>query len=355
MPVKRRKGSPYFQIKFKIAGRQVRRSSGVTDRAAAEELEEQLRRALWRQIKLGEKHHTWDEAVERCKLEDSGQVSWERTERCLESVHGLLTGAPLAEITRDNLLKIRAALLRRTRHGKPWKPSTVNRTLCAVRSILRRSAGEWKLLDTCPKVPMFRIEKVDPRWITREQAHTLLGKFPLHTRGMMLFALATGLRRSNVTHMEWSRIDMTRRTAYVPGSEAKGKKPITVPLNSDAIAVLEQWKGEHERYVFCFRQRAPITQVATKMWRRVVKESGLEGVTFHTMRHSWASWQVQAETPLKMLQELGGWATLEMPLRYAHLSPGHLTQYAERSAIGPDTRTESGTVEELPKKKLVSR
>lgn len=355
MPVKRRKGSPYWQIKFKIAGRTIRRSSGVTDRGAAEELEEQLRRALWRQIKLGEKHHTWDEAVEKCKLEDSGQRSWERTERALESVHGLLTGAPLAEITRDNLLRIRTVLLRRTHHGKPWKPSTVNRVLCVVRSILKRSAGDWKLLDSCPKVPMFRVDKTDPHWITREQAHTLLGKFPEHTRGMMIFALATGLRRSNVTGMEWSRIDMKRRTAYVPGNEAKGRKPITVPLNSDAIAILEKWQGKHERYVFCFRKRAPITQVATRMWRRVVKECGLEGVTFHTMRHSWASWQVQAETPLKMLQELGGWATLEMPLRYAHLAPGHLAQYAERSAFGPAPSTPSGTVEPTEKKKRVSR
>lgn len=354
MPVKRRPGSPYWQIKFKLAGRTVRRSSGVTDKLAAEELEDQLRRALWRQIKLGEKHHTWEDAVQKCKEEDSLQRSWERTERCIERLDRFFKGAPLAEITRDNIVKIRTALTRHTYRGKPLSPATINRDLAVLRSILKRCADEWQMLDACPKVPLFRLPKVEPRWITREQAHTLLGKFPAHTRGLMIFALATGLRRSNVTHMEWSRIDMKRKTAYVPGNEAKGREAITVPLNSDAIAVLELWKGKHERYVFCFRKRAPITQVATKMWRRVVKECGLEGVTFHTMRHSWASWQIQAETPLKMLQELGGWATLEMPLRYAHLAPGHLTQYAERSAIGPAPSTESGTVEEAPKKKKLS-
>lgn len=61
-------------------------------------------------------------------------------------------------------------------------------------------------------------------------------------------------------------------------------------------------------------------------------EAGLEGITFHSMRHSWATWHVQGGTPLRMLQELGGWATAEMPLRYAHLDPGHLAQYAETSA-----------------------
>lgn len=366
MPVKRRSDSQYWQIKFKIAGRTVRRSSGVTDRAAAEELEEELRRALWRQIKLGEKHFSWEQAVERCTAEDSTQASWERTERSIERLNRFLTGAPLAEITRENILKIRTALTRHTYLNAEKKPvplsmATINRDLAVLRSILKRCAGDtkdgvnWGMLDACPKVPLFRLDKVDPLWVSREQAHVLLGKFPPHTRGLMIMALATGMRRSNVTGMEWNRVDLKRGTYYVPASDVKGrKKGLPVQLNSDAIAILEQWKGKHERYVFCFRRRAPIKQVATRMWRRVVKECGLVGVTFHSMRHSWASWQVQGGTPLRALQEMGGWATLEMPVRYSHLEPGYLARYAETSAIGPAPSTESGTVEKIEKKARAS-
>lgn len=345
MPVTKRPDSPYWQIRFELAGVEVRRSSGSTDKATAEEFEERLRADLWRQIRLGEKRHTWDEAVERCTSEDSHQNSWERTERALTWFAPHLNGRLLTEITYDAILKLRSL-----REGDGVALSTINREFSVLRSILRRSVEPWKLQDTCPKVPMFRLPKVEPHWVTREQAHVLLGKFPPHTRDMMLFALATGLRRSNVTGMEWTRVDMKRATAYVPGNEAKGRKAITVPLNADALAVLERWKGQHARYVFQFRQRAPIYQVTTRMWRRVCAEVGLEGVTFHTMRHSWASWQIQSETPLKMLQELGGWATLEMPLRYAHLSPGHLAQYADRSLVG----TESVTLDMPGKSKRVS-
>jgi hypothetical protein len=59
------------------------------------------------------------------------------------------------------------------------------------------------------------------------------------------------------------------------------------------------------------------------------------------MLHAWASWQVQAKTPLRILQELGGWATLEMPLRYAHLDPGHLAEHTACSLFGPEARKES--------------
>jgi len=80
----------------------------------------------------------------------------------------------------------------------------------------------------------------------------------------------------------------------------------------------------------------------------VVKEARLEGVTFHSMRHSWARWHVQGGTPLKMLQEMGGWATLDMPMRYAHLDPGHLAQYAETTAIGEAPKERPAERVELP-------
>ena len=46
------------------------------------------------------------------------------------------------------------------------------------------------------------------------------------------------------------------------------------------------------------------------------------------LRHAWASWHVQAGTPLHVLQDLGGWASAEMVQRYAHLSAAHLADYA---------------------------
>jgi len=348
--------SPYWQIRFEIAGVEVRRSSRTKDKRAAQRLEEKLRRDLWQQIESGEKRWTWDDAVSKFKLEKSGQASWERTERDIKVLNEYLTGELLKEIDYEALLKIRALLELRTCNGnrwktkRQWKKSTCNRVLAIAGSILGRCAtDEWKfMLPKAPTIPLFQLEKVEPKWITREQAHTLFGRFPLHTRDMMIVALATGLRKSNVAGLLWERIDLERRCCYVPGYETKAGEPIPVPLNDDAIEVLLRWKAIHEakgdewsaevhRYVFVYRRRAPIQKLTTAMWRRECKAVGLDGVTFHTMRHSWASWQTQAGTPLKMLQELGGWADLQMPARYSHLDPGHLAQYANRTLLRPDT------------------
>jgi integrase len=118
---------------------------------------------------------------------------------------------------------------------------------------------------------------------------------------MSVFALATGLRRSNVTDLLWDRIDMTRCCCYVPGYESKSGEPIPVPLNDDTMDVLRRWQQLHEeagdrwstevhRYVFVYRCRAPIEQVATRMWRREAAGAvGLSWATFHKLRHAWAS------------------------------------------------------------------
>jgi hypothetical protein len=52
---------------------------------------------------------------------------------------------------------------------------------------------------------------------------------------------------------------------------------------------------------------------------------------WHDLRHTWASWHVMAGTPLEVLQKLGGWSSLAMVLRYAHLAPDHLAGYADNA------------------------
>jgi integrase len=309
VPLSKRRKSTYWQIRFEVAGVEIRRSSGTSDRRAAQELEEQLRRDAWRQIKLGEQRWTWGDALKRCELEDSHQKSWDRTKRSLSILNEYLSAdTQLSEIDYDSLLKIRSLLQLRTSKGhgwktkRLWKKSTCNRVLAVTGSTLQRCASdEWKnMIPRAPKIPLFGLGKIEPKWITREQAHQLLGRFPLHTRDMTIFSLATGLRKSNVAGLEWERIDLARRCCFVPGYLTKSGDPIPVPLNDDAIEVLTRWQGIHE-----------------------------------DNRGRWSA--------ATRRQELGGWATLEMPLRYAHLDPGHLAEYADRTLLGENFRAETGT------------
>jgi integrase len=93
--------------------------------------------------------------------------------------------------------------------------------------------------------------------------------------------------------------------------------------------IVRQRLGKHPTHVFSYRGK-PITEVSTKAWYVALEKAGIEDFRWHDLRHTWASWHVQAGTPLFALQEMGGWSSAEMVRRYAHLAADHLSPYAEK-------------------------
>jgi integrase len=167
------------------------------------------------------------------------------------------------------------------------------------------------------------------RWLQREEAERLLLELPPHLRAIAKFSLETGLRKANVTGLQWSQVDLVRRCAWVHPDQAKARKAIAVPLSAAAVLVLREQIGVHAEFVFAFRGK-PVMQVNTKAWRQALRLAGIDNFRWHDLRHTWASWHVQAGTPLHVLQELGGWESVEMVRRYAHLSTTHLAEYVDR-------------------------
>jgi integrase len=319
--------SAYWWVRFTLGGREVRQSTGTKERVDAEEYEHKLRARYWREAHLGEQQHTFKEARERWIRERAGKRSLERDERIFAEYREL-DAVVVRDITGEMLAEIRTA------REAAVSASTVNREFALVRAVLNRSVRVWKWLDHAPTVPMAQLELADPRWLTRQQFKVLVKLLPRHTADMARLAVATGLRRGNITGLTWAQVDMRERFAYIPGSRAKGKRGIPVPLNDEAVAVLKRWKGKHATHVFVFRGK-PVYQVATRRWREAVKAAGLAGLRFHDLRHTWASWQAQAGTPAYALRELGGWATDAMVRRYSHLDAKALAAFSVRSMVRP--------------------
>jgi integrase len=237
---------------------------------------------------------------------------------------GFLGGMELRAINRDLLDRMLSS-----RRADGVANSTVNRTMEVIRAVLRRAANDWEWLERVPRVRMLPEPKRRVRWITREEARRLVVELPEHLAAMVRFSLETGLRRSNVTGLEWSQVDPARRTAWIHPDQAKARKAIAVPLSAAAVVVVREQIGKHSTHVFSYRGK-PVRQVNTKAWRLALKRAGVEKFRWHDLRHTWASWHVQAGTPLHILQELGGWECVEMVRKYAHLSTAHLAEYVDR-------------------------
>ena len=167
------------------------------------------------------------------------------------------------------------------------------------------------------------------RFLTHDEAGSLLAELPQHLSDMAAFALATGLRRANITGLQWTQVDLVRRLAWIHPDRRRARKAIPVPMNPDALAVVSRQVGKHATHVFSYRGKT-LRQVSTKAWWKALSRLGIESFRWHDLRHTWASWHLQNGTPLFALQKLGGWESPEMVRWYAHLSAEHLAPYADR-------------------------
>jgi integrase len=306
-------------------GERVRRSTGTTKKEEAQEYHDRLKAEIWKTQKLGRKPgRTWEQAAVRWLKEKAHKASLDADRMHLRWLDRHLRGMELSAINRAVLDRLIEA-----RRAEGVSNATVNRSMEVMRAILRKAANEWEWLDRAPAVRMLPEPKRRIRWLTHEEAARLIRELPEHLAEMVRFSLATGLRKANVTGLEWSQVDLERRVAWIHPDQAKARKAIGIPLNAEAVVVLRRQIGQHTRFVFTHRGK-PVRNVNTKAWKAALRRAGITDFRWHDLRHTWASWHAQAGTPPNALQELGGWESVEMVWRYAHLSPDHLAKFAER-------------------------
>ena len=268
------------------------------------------------------------------------------TVNCLQAQFGYLYSEPLASIGRATFDKFKASRLQAGRH-----PATVNRDLDRLKAALSK-AVEWNLLPANPLLGMKRIKRdiedrvryLSPKeekalrkaLDAREQRFKVRrassnqwrierGQEPLpplagyvdHLMPMTLLALNTGLRRGEITQLTWADIDLKKKLLTVRAGYAKSGKARHVPLNSEALLVLKQWKQQQPDGVLFH-----LTSV-TKSWAKLTEKANIKDFRFHDLRHTFASKLVMAGVDLNTTRELLGHGDIKMTLRYAHLAPEH--------------------------------
>lgn len=338
-------------VRFTAPGGQpVFRSSGTSDRGLATEWASRLHAEHYRVARLGDKpRRRWTEAVTAWLADHQKKKSLKKDLHNLRWLDPRLRDKYLDEIDADLLAEIATERRieprdkRRRKDGSPFttdptSQGTVDKMLALIRSILKDAQNRgW--LDSPPAIKLTGDAhgNDDYRWLTREEAGALYNELADHLRPMFLFALATGWRDQNVLRLEWSRVDMARKVAWVKGSEAKAKRAIGSPLNRDALAILKGQQGKHARWVFPNEDGQPFNRANNKGFKAAQRRAKVAPLKWHDLRHTWASWHVMAGTSLRSLMELGGWRSYKSVLRYAHLSPEHLAQDAARvEGLAPD-------------------
>lgn len=209
---------------------------------------------------------------------------------------------------------------------------SINNHLTALRKLLNL-AVEWERLVRAPKVRGFAL-KMQPvsedEFLTFDEAERLVAAASPEWQPMISVALKTGLRVGELLALRWADVDVVagqlivRRTLW-KGEEGvpKGGRHRPVPLSDAAVAVLKAHRHLRGPYVFCDEAGARLTHSIVKdVVPQACLRAGLaKRITWHGLRHSFASHLVMRGASLKAVQELLGHESIEMTLRYSHLTP----------------------------------
>ena len=287
---------------------------------------------------MGEKpDHSFDELCVKYLRSIKGTKYYNERAGMVEFWLGKFTGRPLRSLTAGDI-KEALPTHRVYDDGRPTialSASTQNRYLASISVILALAVDlEW--LTAAPKMKRHREPKVNVRWITPEQAQSLVAAISQDwLRGIVRFALATGCRAGEILTLDWANVDLDKRRAWINASDAKSGHGRAVPLNDDALSVLGALT-KRSGLVFT-RHGTPLKQIDASMFNRALDKAGIENFRFHDLRHTWASWHAQRGTPLMVLKELGGWRELSMVMKYAHMAESHIAGYADNVNLSNGT------------------
>jgi integrase len=135
--------------------------------------------------------------------------------------------------------------------------------------------------------------------------------------------------------LRWDDIDLVRRTVTVQAAYAKSGQTRTVPLNSTVRTALERLPRTGE-FVFAQPNGKPYRYIR-RSFNTACRTAGLMDVTPHTLRHTFATRLIENGVDLRTVQELGGWAKIDMLVRYGHVTTARKAEAVERLAGNSST------------------
>lgn len=201
--------------------------------------------------------------------------------------------------------------------------ATYNRYVTVVLAAARLSSQTYK--NAIPILHKKKVRSTRMNFLSKEQWLCLEQHLPGYLKPIVAFSLATGMRKSNVLNLKWSEVNLRAASVLVYADESKNKKQLNLPLNEWAIEILSSQLYENKDYVFCKKDGSKLVD-PKKAFKKACRLAGIDNFRWHDLRHTFASWGLEAGMSLAELKELGGWSSLAMVLRYAHLCPNELSK-----------------------------
>src|ERR1700722_18950694 len=320
MPLKlvTRPKSPYWILRGSVRGVRIEESTETSDRRRAEEIRVRREGELFEEAVYGRRATCTFAQAALSYLEAGG------AKRFLKPVVEHFGETPLARIAQAGIdrgaRKVYPKAADATRMRQFYTPTS------AVMAHAARRKWCAPLMIERPDVrlPPFR-------WLTPDEAERLIENCADHLRPLVIFLFLTGARGGGALWTDWRHGDLVR--AHVTFPKTKNGSARGVPLHPRVCAALANLP-HREGEIFRRPDGLPYTRLregATsasdgirKAFAGACKRAGIKNFSVHCCRHTWSTWHYAKNRDLLALQRLGGWKTLAMVTRYAHVNVGEL-------------------------------
>jgi integrase len=210
------------------------------------------------------------------------------------------------------------------------RPATVNRRRTFLSGIFTE-AERRSYVDRNPVRAVSHLPEHNDRlrWLNDSEEDRLLGYAPEWFKSIILAALHTGMRKGELLRLKWADLDFEQR--LVRASHTKNHRVRYIPMNKrlyNLFQTIDHFSGPKgpSPYVFTNPDTGGRYKALNGTFERICERAGFTDVTFHTLRHTFASRLAQAGVPLNNIRELLGHGDMKVTMRYAHLAPNNLRE-----------------------------
>jgi integrase len=314
MALYRRKEAGIWYADFFADGMRVQESTGTRNKREAEKFLALRMSEAQRGVFAKAVHTPLPELWERYfGYAKAHKRSWDRDLQMYGNLQSFL-GTPM--LTSISPLRVEEYQQHRVREVAP---ATVNRETALLKHMFNM-AERWGLYQGTNPVRLVKFlpeNNLQFQTVSEADEQRLLEASPPYLRELILFATNTGLRCGDLLDLKWEEVDIEeQRLSLIMG---KTGRRLEVPLNETALTLLAAKRAAmHGPYVFYNPATGDRFHDLKTGFKAILKRAGMTGITWHTLRHTFASRLTRSGVDLVTVKELLGHSTINTTMRYAH-------------------------------------
>ena len=230
-----------------------------------------------------------------------------------------------------------------TKHGYSRTNAAVNRQISCLCHMMRKGV-EWEMLERSPfdRGKSLRLSENNARlrFLSEEEIDRLVNACQPSLKHLVVFCIHTGARRREALSLKWHQV----KNGHIYFEQTKTDNPRQVPIDEDLQELFDRLRGKPKKnvinifgesidpvkqsdYVFLHKGKPFAPHAIQRFFKAACERAKIpygikkpDGVTLHTLRHTFGSWLAMKGASIKTIQELMGHRDISMTMRYAHLA-----------------------------------